>query len=484
MKFYPGDIPTGPGVYIFRDSFGVVIYIGKATNLRKRVSSYFQKSRINKNDPKLRSLVNSINSLEFNVVKNEDEALILESRLIKEYAPRYNILLRDDKRFLLIKIKLFEKFPKFTLARINKKDSATYFGPFPKGNILRETMIFLSRYFGIRTCKTQRPTEVDHKHCLSSVIKDCCIPCINLVTEDEYKEKVNAMLAVLSGDITDILCELRKKMDNASKKLRFEEAGKWRDIISNITTIFGTKNRSFKYKTLVSYTPEEAIVELKNVLLLNETPKMIECFDNSNIAGELAVSSMVCFKNGKPSKKDYRRFKIKTVNQIDDFATMEEVITRHYKRKLKEHLTLPDLLIVDGGKGQLSAAVKALSRINCNIKTIIGLAKRNEEIFLVNKSNPIVLDKYNSALKLLQAIRDESHRFAITFHRTLRDKRIEESILDEIKGIGKKRKIEILKAFSSICELRKASVKDIQNRVPNLGKTLALTILQYLQKSK
>ncbi len=482
MIFYPGDIPTKSGVYIFRDVFGVVIYVGKATNLRKRVSSYFQNARLTRGEPKLKSLISSINSLEFYVVKNENESLILESRLIKEYAPRYNVLLRDDKRFLLIKINLLDKFPKFTLSRVKKNDAATYFGPFPKGGILRETMMFLSRYFGVRTCKTSMPTEFDHKHCLASIIKDCCVPCTGEVTEKEYKDKINAMLAVLSGDITSIICELRKKMETASEQLKFENAAKWRDIVFNISSIFGTKNRSFQYKVISSHNPKDAILELQKVLQLDKVPKMIECFDNSNIGGEFAVSSMICFKDGKPSKKDYRRFKIKTVEQIDDFATMEEVITRHYKRKIKENSLKPDLLIVDGGKGQLSAALNALSKINYEIPTVIGLAKKYEEIFLPNKSNPIILDKYNSALKLLQAIRDESHRFAIAYHRTLRDKCIEESILDEIKGIGKKRKIEILKAFRSIRELRKANAKEIQQKVPSLGEKLALEIYSYLQR--
>ncbi len=476
-SFYPGDIPQKPGVYIYRNQFGNVIYVGKATNLRKRVSSYFQKSRQNNNDPKFRSLVNSISSWEIITVKNEDEALILESKLIKEYSPKYNILLRDDKRYLLIKINLNDTFPKLSLTRIRKNDNAKYFGPFPKGSILKETIDFLTRYFKLRSCKVLKPTEKDHKHCLASRIKDCSAPCIDKVSDTEYKNQVDDMLKILSGDIKPILSDLERKMLDAAKNKNFENAAKWRDSITNIKAIFGEKNRTFRNTHIPSESGMDAVLELQKVLKLDKPPTHIECFDNSNTAGTLPVSSMVCFKNGKPSKKDYRRFKIKTVNKPDDFATMVEVIKRHYSRKLRENAQVADLLIVDGGKGQLSSAICALKEINFPTINVIGIAKKQEEIFLPNKKESIIIDRHSSAIRLIQSLRDEAHRFAITFHKSLRDKRIEESILDDIPGIGKTRKLAILKVYKSMKKLKQDTPEEISKKIPQIGIKLAKIIL-------
>jgi len=481
-KFQPGDVPPKPGVYVYRDRFGTVIYVGKAANLRHRMSHYFQASRMNRADPKQRSLLNSIYDWDFFVVKNEDEALILESRLIKEYAPQYNILMRDDKRFLLVKINLKEDFPRFDLARVHKDDSCKYFGPFPKGSALRSTIEFLSAYFGLRTCKPSTPDENTRKHCLKRIVKDCIEPCNGKVTREEYHQNIDKMLELLNGSSSSLIVELEKKMHEAAEKTQFEKAGRFRDVITNIKTVFGQKTRSFRYASIPSAPGHVAVKDLRKILKMSSPPILIECFDISNILGTLAVASMVCFENGSPSKDKYRRFKIREVDQIDDFAMMQEVIKRHYSKKIRENLPMPDLVMVDGGKGQLSSAMETLKEINCPPLTVIGLAKKNEEIFLPGQSDPIILDRRSAALRLLQAVRDEAHRFAIGYHRKLRAKRLQESLLDDIPGIGAKRKQMILRHFGSIRKLRNASAEEIMQQIPGTGRIFAERIVEFLHK--
>lgn len=475
VPFNPGDIPRKPGVYIFRDRFGEVIYVGKASDLRKRLSHYFQRSRSTLADPKLRSLINSIDSWEVMPVKNESESLILESRLIKEYAPKYNVLLRDDKRFFLIKINPEEEYPKIRMTRIRRNDEYRYFGPFPKGDV-RGTAEFLTRYFGLRSCRPDVPDEKDYKHCLAGKIKNCPAPCAGKVTREGYLERVAALMKVLGGDCEEVVCELRKKMEKASFDRKYEVAAKWRDLLSNIGEIFGEKKRSFRFASIPHSFGDESVKDLKRALGIEKEPRVIEAFDISNISGQFAVAGMVCFRDGRPDRKSYRRFRIREVHQIDDFAMMNEVVKRHYSRKLSENRTDTDLIMVDGGKGQLSAALSGLVSIKYPPTPILGLAKRNEEIFLPERTSPLVLDRNRPALKLLQAVRDEAHRFAISYHRELRGKRIEESILDEVEGIGQNRKIQILKEFGSIDSLRRASAEQIAERIPGIGVKLAETI--------
>jgi len=481
-KFHPGDVPPKPGIYIYRDRFGTVIYVGKAANLRHRMSQYFQASRMNRADPKQRSLLKSIYDWDFFVVKNEDEALILESRLIKEYAPQYNILMRDDKRFLLVKINLKEDFPCLDLARIRKDDGCKYFGPFPKGSALRSTIEFLSAYFGLRSCKPKSPDESTRKHCLKRIVKDCLEPCGGKVTREEYHQHVDKMLKLLNGNTSSIIAELENKMREAAEKTQFEKAARFRDVITNIKSVFGEKTRSFRYASIPSSPGYVAVEDLQKVLNMPSPPMLIECFDISNILGTLAVASMVRFENGSPAKDKYRRFKIREVDQIDDYAMMQEVIKRHYSRKIREKQRLPDLLMVDGGKGQLSSAMETLKEINCPPLTVLGLAKKNEEIFLPGQSEAIILDRHSAALRLLQAVRDEAHRFAIGYHRKLRMRRLQESLLDDIPGIGAKRKQAILRHFGSIRKLRQADAEEIMRKIPGTGRIFAERIVEFLHK--
>lgn len=483
-NFYPGDIPTKPGCYIYRDIFGKVIYVGKATNLRRRMSQYFQPSREHRADPKLRSLINTIETWEFITVRNEDEALVLETHLIKEYAPHFNILMRDDKRHLMLKIDPAEKFPRLKMARLKKDDSCLYFGPFPKGGALKMTAEFLVHYLKLRTCKVAEPGLQDRKHCLAGSIRDCCRPCEGKVTEEEYQARIDKLIAILNGDIKEVRDVLKLKMKEVAEKQQFEKAALYRDVSANIESLYARKIRTFENAELPDSAPGPAsVVDLQNALKLKELPNNIECFDISNISGTLAVASLVHFTNGTPDKAKYRRFRIRTVTGSNDFAMMKEAVSRHFTNLLEKKLPLPDLLMVDGGKGQISSAIEALIEVKCPPLPLIGLAERNEEIYVPGRSTPYVLPRSSRALKLLQAVRDEAHRFAITYHRNLRLDAIRNSILDEIPGIGEARKTAILKEFGSVRSLRRApSPKAIADRVPGIGIEFATIIFDYLKK--
>lgn len=484
-EFSPALVPHQSGVYVYRNRFGEVIYVGKASDLRRRMSSYFQPSRREKADPKLRSLVNAIYDWSFEVVRSPEEALILESRLIKEYAPYYNILMRDDKRYLLLKLDLNERFPTLRTARVKKDDNCRYFGPFPHGNALRSTLEYLLRRFKLRSCRSASPGEEERKRCMKRFVKDCCAPCTGAVTEAEYRAKFDAALAVLEGDISGLREEIQAKMAEESAAQRFEKAASWRDVLANLETVFGRLNRSFERPELPGGPPGMAGVKsLQEALALSKPPRRIVCFDISNIGGKLAVASMVSMYDGKPDRDEYRRFRIRTVEGSNDFAMMKEVVKRRFSRLMAENRAFPDLLMVDGGKGQLSSAVEALVEIGAPPFPVIGLAKRNEEIFTPGDSEPLVLSRHDGALKMLQFLRDESHRFAIGYHRELRNKLLTESLLDEIPGVGDARKKALLRHFGSVRGLRKASAEEIAGAVPGLGLTLAEAILRKIGKKQ
>jgi len=503
--FYPGDIPAKPGVYIFRDRFSKIIYVGKASNLRKRMSSYFQKSKLNNADPKVRSLINSIAFFEFYPVASESESLVLESRFIKEYVPRYNVLMRDDKRFLMIKINLDEPYPTLRLARFRKQDGCKYFGPFPKTSVLRETVEFLIKRFKLKVCSAKVPGEKERKHCLARVVKDCCAPCTGDVTQEQYMENVNALMKVLNGSIGELTDDLKGKMSAAVEKRKYEKAALYRDMIGNVEEIFGGKKRSFRFaKAAGAKNPIEALQALQAKLYLPTLPLVIECFDISNISGSLAVASKVCFQDGKAASAYYRRFRIRgeTPYEVlrrkkensakkeaetyplgyggDDCAMIAEAVARAYVDKCIEGKKMPDLIIIDGGHGQLNAAIEALRVISAPEVPIFGLAKKNEEVIVPNSKEPIILDKRSSELRLLQALRDEAHRFAISYHRQLRAERIQESLLDDIPGIGQVRRNALLTAFGSIKKLKKASIDEICEKVPGISKKIAQDIFDAL----
>ncbi|MCQ2378865.1 MAG: helix-hairpin-helix domain-containing protein, partial [Victivallaceae bacterium] len=352
----------------------------------------------------------------------------------------------------------------------------------PKGSALKTTMDFLLRHFGLRGCRTSDPDEETRRHCLKRTIKDCCGPCIGNVTPEEYRRRLDGALKVLAGDITPLREKLRAEMAKASAAMHFETAAKLRDISANLEAVFGHRTRTFARPELPENAPgNEAVLSLARNLGLEKIDGPVIGFDISNILGTLAVASLVCFTDGRPDRGNYRRFRIKTVHQSDDFAMMKEAVTRHFRRLLEEKRPLPGLLLVDGGKGQLSSAVDALVEIGCPPFPVLGLAKKNEEIFLPGRSEPILIDRHDPAIRLLQALRDEAHRFAITFHRNLRQKALEHSVIDEIPGIGEKRKFRLLREFGGIKNLKTKTAAEIAAAVPGIGETLAQKLLDHLR---
>ncbi len=478
--YKPRLIPTDPGVYLFRDQLNEVIYVGKAKSLRRRLSSYFQSSKAAKADPKVRSLINSIAFIELYPVKNEQESLLLESRLVKQYSPRYNTLLRDDKRFLLIKLDLNEPYPKLHLARLRKDDGCRYFGPFPVAGALRDTVDYLTRHFGLRTCSPREPGDEDYRHCNDDVIRHCSAPCIGKITRELYRRKVELMIEVIEGKIDEVMEDLTKRMESYARAQKFEQAARLRDVRQNLQEVFGVGARNFRYARTRGYAGEKGVQDLKEVLGMAAAPKHIECFDISNIMGQFTVASMVCFRDGRPATRDYRHYRIKTVEGIDDYAAMREVVMRRYMKAAEEDRALPDLVVIDGGAGQLQAAQEVLRYLQVEVP-VISLAKREEEIFTPEAAEPLRLDRHQAALKLLQAVRDEAHRFAIKYNRNLRRKRILDSLLDEVPGVGEKRKQRLLRKFGSVRTMRKYDADEICRRVPGIGPKLAAEIMRRIK---
>ena len=513
------DVPHKPGVYLMRDRLDRVIYVGKARDLRKRLSSYFMPSRKRTADLKTRALIQSIWDFDIHVVRNEPESLLLEGKLIKEYRPKYNVSFRDDKRFLLLKVHLGERFPRFQLVRVKKEDGAKYFGPFPHSGAVRTTLEFINRTFGLRTCRPANPGENDYRHCNDDVIRNCSAPCIGEVDEAQYRERIDQACAFLDGDSKEHLAEIESAMVKAAERHDFERAARYRDMLDNLKKTLGpmrsfTRGRGLPNKRGANIRPLEDVRELQEAIGMDSPPLIMECFDISNISTTHCVASMVRFKDGKPDNQNYRRYRIRTVKGQDDFASMAEVVRRRYSRILLEgrkaqgeeaadttqespldamrrigeqiendkrtrYVRLPDLVIVDGGKGQLSAAFEELRRLGLQELPIVGLAKEREEIFRPGESYPIVLPHETGALKLMQRIRDEAHRFANGYHQLLMKRRISESILDDCPGISEARKTALLKTFGSVARLRKAGAEELAN-VPGISQKLAAEIIEFL----
>jgi len=488
-----------------KDRFGTVIYVGKARDLRKRVSQYFHPSRRMGWDLKLNALVDAIYDFDVHVVRNEPEALLLESKLIKEFHPRYNVSFRDDKRFLLLKVNLADPIPRFTLTRLKQDDGALYFGPFASSGALRNTLTLVRRKFNLRGCRPLTPTETDYRHCLYGNLKFCTAPCIGNVTRNDYLQQVRAACEFLSGQSDEFKAQLEGEMKKAAAAQDFEKAAAIRDTLADLkrTTVRTNKFERIPYTLPVAINPEKDLEELAAALQLAGPPQRIEGFDISNISGTFAVASLVSFRNGRPDRSNYRRFKMKTVVGQDDFACMAETVRRRYTRvlkeqkpeeaepvevvelsipaeKVKEPPSLPDLIVIDGGKGQLNAARGELQKLGITNVPIIGLAKEFEEIYQPDISEPLRLSHDSGALKLLQRVRDESHRFANTYNAKLRLKRISESILDEFPGIGQNRKAALLKKFGSVQRLRLATLEQIA-AVPGFGGKAAGELKAFLE---
>lgn len=598
------NLSTQPGVYLFKNEDGKVLYVGKAKNLRSRVRSYFQESR--PLDPKTSIMIGKVHDLETILVDNEIEALILESNLVKQHKPRYNINLRDDKSYPYIRITK-ELLPRIFVTRKIIKDGSKYLGPYTDVKHLRHIMRGVRKIFPVRSCKHYFNEEIiarkKVKVCLDYHIHRCQGPCEGLVSVAEYQAMIRQVEKFLRGKTRDLLQELSTKMQQESEKLNFELAARLRDQIQLIENYYFTSQKVeltdledrdvialvleeqdacvvvFKIRDgkvigrqhfylqgveekslpevlshflqqyyleaeyypdqllLPDYPSEEILISqwlnkqagqkvelivpqqgekrkllelcqknarflldelllqkdrrkeviaynvkiLQKDLHLPHPPKVIEAFDISNLQGQDAVASMVYFANGKPRKSEYRHFKIRSKGSPDDFAMMREVVYRRYRRLLEEKKSLPDLILIDGGKGQLSSACQVLDELGISNQPVIGLAKRLEEVFVPGTSEAQNIPKSSAGLKLLQQIRDESHRFAINYHRQLRGKRTLKSPLDEIPGIGPQRKTALLKTFGSLKKLREATLEELIEK-GKLPSKVADSVYQALRK--
>jgi len=505
-------VPLLPGVYIMRDRLGHVIYVGKAKVLRKRLGSYFMPSRKKRVDLKTRALIDSIWDFETHTVRNEKEALILEAKLIKEYRPRYNIALKDDKRYYLVKIDLEAEYPIFELTRIKKNDRFKYFGPFVHSRALKITLDWLRQEFGLwkQAPKQEGDAgflevgEVLNRHYGEQFVGD--------VSAADYRMRVEDACALLGGKgRRDKLKELKAQMSQASVDMEFEKAAELRDIIENLEKTTSPA-RQFAYGKSMPTTvvPKEDLASLGEYLKMARPPTVMECFDISNVSSTHIVASMVRFLDGVPDNANYRRYRIKTVEGQDDFASMAEVIRRRYSRIIAENLRanpeeaehsqleltellydlrekgksplfLPDLVIVDGGKGQLSASHAELTALKLHDLPIVGLAKQHEEIFFPGNSESLRIDHNQGALKLMQRMRDEAHRYANLYNELLLSKRMKESLLDDCPGMTQGRKKILLTEFGSVAKIKKASVADLR-RIKGIGPTTAENIHTFLNQ--
>lgn len=476
LKRKARELPNKPGVYLMRDRLGRVIYVGKARSLRKRVSQYFQPSRSMRWDPKTAALLDSIANFETFVVRSEAEALLLEGKLIKEFKPHYNILFKDDKRFLLVKVNLNETYPQFKFARLRKDDGARYFGPFVHSSAVRLAMQWIRKKYGVLVQgKGGAPKPKDLKY--SSYVVP--VPLAQM-TREEYLQRVERACEFLEGRNQQAMAEIEAEMRQAAAQCHFEKAAELRDVLHSLRDIAeAARQRKFARNLPAPANPETELAELQRVLGLPTRPAHIEGFDVSNISGTLSVASAVCFRDGRPHKSHYRHYRIRTVTGSDDFASMAEVVGRRYRRMLDEGGRLPDLVMVDGGAGQLRAARQALAALGIAHLPVIGLAKQYEELYRPEQSQPLRLDRASPALHLIQRLRDEAHRFANAYHQQLRKRRIQESLLDEVPGLGPKRKLALLKRFGSVQRLRKASREEIA-AVPGVGPKLASVLKEFL----
>ncbi len=477
------DLPDKPGCYMMRDHRGQIIYVGKAKSLRKRVQSYFRDASLRRGSPKLRGLVKCIEDIDITVTRNEAEAVLREGQLIKDYRPRFNVSFKDDKRFMLIRVEPSDPFPVFKLCRIRRSDSARYFGPYASAGAARVAIDFVEKKFGLRRCAPRIPDEQTYRHCMNDIVRFCSAPCMERISQSDYSERISEACAFLSGERPAILRDLREEMMAASDALNFERASALRDTYLFLQAAVKQKIRMTPGREERKARGRESVVALGQILGLPNPPKIIEGFDISNTFGTLSVASMVCAVNGVPHPNRYRRFRIKSVVGSDDPRSMGEVVYRRYARLKSEGKALPDLILIDGGLTQLRAARESLNGLGLGHIPSAGLAKKFEEIYWKDGEDPILLPRDSGALQVLQRLRDEAHRFALTYHRHLRSKRIRESALDDIAGVGDTRKKAILKHFGSIYKLSRASLDEI-TEIPGVGPTMAREIYDHLQKEQ
>ena len=419
-------LPEEPGVYIMKDISGKEIYVGKAKKLPKRVLSYFQK---NDHTSKTVALVENIIDFEYIVTETELEALLLESRLIKDLQPKYNIMLKHNELYPYIEVTMAEDFPQVRITRKKNNPRSRYFGPFVAGSDLKACLNQLQKIFKFRACKRKIKANdkkaLNQRGCLNYHIGRCSGVCRGELSKQEYRKRITGLCRFLSGQKKGLLEDLRKDMKKAAQEFQYEEAAELRDLIESLENLNQYPELDDSLAPMAPVIEiEKGLTILQRILELKETPQTIEGIDIANLQGGETVGSLVNFVNGQPFKEGYRRFRIKTVKGQDDFASVNEVVTRRYGRIIREGGNMPDIIMIDGGKGQLHSASQALKKIGAYPKALISLAKKEELIFREGYDQPIRLTKRNEALRLLMHVRDESHRFAQHYHHILRRKAV------------------------------------------------------------
>lgn len=483
MRKVARHLSQSPGVYLMKDRLGQVIYVGKAKNLRKRVSSYFQGSKkFIWAQPKIGAMVQMVREISTHETRNETEALLLEGKLIKEYKPRYNTDFTDDKQFLLVRVDLKSTLPRFRLSRNRKNDGAHYYGPFAQAGMLRSTLSEMRKKFGILLHDAKPERSENGKWRLYDDARAEIFAGHNETTEEEYAQRVEQACAFLEGRAKDWLNELREEMAKRAEAMDFERAAELRDLADALAKTIKRNRRFSRTLPEVESDHGQVLEELQLKLNLQEIPRVIECFDISHVSGTFVVASMVRFVGGKPDKKGYRRFKIKSFVGNDDFRAMEEVVNRRYARLAAEGREFPDLVVVDGGIGQVTSASKAFALLRLHTVPLIGLAKREETVVFPDERDELKMSAHEPALRLLQRVRDEAHRFANRFNADLRSKKIKESILDDFAGLGKVKRASLMEKFGTLDKLRKASIEQLCE-AEGIGPKLAERLRRFLENS-
>jgi excinuclease ABC subunit C len=423
------QFPTGPGVYPMKDAQGRVIYIGKAKNLRNRAATYFTKAAAE--DPRTRDLVKLIADIDFLPADSEVDALLMEARLIKDIQPRFNVELKDDKSFPYLQIRVREDFPRVEFTRSPRRRGVRLYGPFTSARSLRAAIHVLQRIFQFRTCGLDIDEGDERwrwfRPCLLHSIHQCTAPCNFRVTKEEYRRQIRSLRLVLEGKKGKLIKEMEQQMQEAAAALQFEKAARLRDEMTALQNLSlrGQVDKDVQPEVF-PIEPKKGLVGLRKVFGLRETPRTIEGVDIAHLGGDDMVASLVSFVDGLPFKPGYRRYRIKSVQGVDDFASIREVVTRRFRRLSDEEQVFPDVLLIDGGKGQLNAALEAFRVLGIEPPTLLSLAKREEEIYRPGEAEPLKLSRHSAALRLLQYVRDEAHRFAQHYHKILRRKRLEE----------------------------------------------------------
>jgi excinuclease ABC subunit C len=428
----PGEkvkqFPTTPGVYLMKDGQGRVIYVGKAKNLRNRASHYFTKAAAD--DPRTSDLVKLIGDIDFLPADSEVDALLLEARLVKDVQPRFNVDLKDDKTFPYLQIRVREDFPRVEFTRSPRRRGVRLYGPFTSAKTLRHAIQVLQRLFQFRTCSldivADDPRWRWFRPCLLHSIRQCTAPCNFRVTKEDYRKQIRKLRMVMEGKKDRLIREMEREMQEASTALQFEKAARLRDDVAALRKLGqrGDVERDVQPEVF-PIDPKKGLAGLRKVLGLEKTPRTIEGVDIAHLGGNETVASLVHFIDGLPFKPGYRRFRIRSVQGVDDFASIREVVTRRFRRLAREEEVFPDILLIDGGKGQLNAALEAFRLLGIEPPVLLSLAKREEEIYRPGEAEPLRLSRMAAALRLLQYVRDEAHRFAQHYHHILRRKKLE-----------------------------------------------------------